>query len=150
MTTALQTIIMLAMLGQVLLTFWLYARLFRLRVAYARSTTGKVKVDIKRVVLGQETWPDKVVQNEAAVKNQFESPLLFFAACILAISTNLTSVPFAALAMLFLAFRVWHAAIHIGNNELGRRIKAFSCALFTVVAMWILLVGHQLYRQIIT
>ncbi|MEP5621619.1 MAG: MAPEG family protein [Hyphomicrobiales bacterium] len=145
-----QTIIMLAMLGQVLLTFGLYARLLRLRVAYARSTDGRTKVDIKRVVLGQESWPDSVVQNEAAVKNQFEAPTLFFAACILSIAAGLTSIVFAMLAVIFVAFRAWHASIHIGNNELGPRIKAFSSSLFTVVAMWILLVGHQLYRQITT
>lgn len=148
MSNALQTTIMLAMLGQVLLTFWLYARLLKLRMGYAKS--GRGTVDMKRVALGQENWPDQVVQNEAAVKNQFEAPVLFFAACITAVATNLVSILFAALALLFLAFRIWHAYIHIGHNKLGPRIKAFSCSLFTVVAMWILLVGHQLYRQIIT
>lgn len=148
MNDALQTITMLAMLGQVLLTFWLYIRLLKSRVGYAKS--GRGVVDVKRVVLGQESWPDQVVQNEAAVKNQFEAPVFFFTACILAIASNLLSILFAALAVLFVAFRIWHALIHTGTNKLGPRIKAFSFSLFTAVAMWLLLVGHQIYRQIIT
>lgn len=148
MSELLQSIVMLAMLGQVLLIFLLYVRLFKRRVGYAKSKKGIVS--LKRVALGQETWPDHVLQHEAALKNQFEAPVLFFAVCILAIATNLISVLFAGLAILFLGFRIWHAHIHTGQNQLGPRIKAFSCSIFTVVAMWLLLVGHQLYRQIIT
>ncbi|MFK8032805.1 MAG: MAPEG family protein [Hyphomicrobiales bacterium] len=148
MSELLQSIVMLAMLGQVLLIFALYVRMFKLRVDHAKS--NRKTISLKRVALGQEPWPDHVVQNEAALKNQFEAPVLFFAVCILAIATNLISVLFAGLAILFLVFRIWHAQIHTGQNQLGPRIKAFSCSLFTVVAMWLLLVGHQLYRQIIT
>lgn len=148
MSEALQSIVMLTMLGQVLLTFCLYVMLFRERVKFAKSQKGNV--DLKNIALGQQTWPEQVVQHEAALKNQFEAPVLFFAVCILAIATNLISVIFAGMAVLFLVFRIWHAKIHIGHNELGPRIKAFSSSLFTALAMWLLLVGHQLYRQFIT
>lgn len=139
------TIVMLAMLGQVLLAFRLYLRLYKLRVAHAKSKQGKL--DLKQAALGKATWPNQVLQYESAVRNQFEAPVLFFSVCILAIATNLTSFPFAILAMVFVGLRIWHARIHVGNNKLVPRIKVFSSSLITVVAMWVLVVGHHIFRQ---
>ena len=51
------------MLGQVLLIFLLYVRMFKLRVKHAKSEKGAV--NMKRVALGQETWPDRAMQHEA-------------------------------------------------------------------------------------
>ncbi|MBJ6127610.1 MAPEG family protein [Microvirga splendida] len=126
--------VILPVLVQVGLTFILLFWMGRTRVGHLRS--GEVRV--KDVALGERNWPARVTQIQNAYHNQFELPVLFYALVALALITRQADMLFVAMAWLFVASRLVHAAIHTTSNKISRRFMAFLVGVLILAAMWVI------------
>jgi hypothetical protein len=71
------------------------------------------------------------------LQNQFELPVLFYVAVLLAIVTEPVSDWFVTLAWVFVISRIAHAAVHVTVNIVIVRLAFFSVGLVTLVLMWL-------------
>lgn len=72
-----------------------------------------------------------------AIANQFELPVLFYAACILLYIVDADNVVAVALAWLFVVTRYAHAFVHVTGNRLELRRPLFMAGFVALFAMWI-------------
>ncbi len=70
-------------------------------------------------------------------QNQFEMPVLFYAAIILAITLLLQDVLLAALAWTYVGLRVLHALVHVTYNAVMHRFYLFACSAVVLFTMWV-------------
>lgn len=124
----------------VALVFYVGTRMGRARFKAARE--GRVKV--KDVIVDGSKWPDDVRKFSNNYQNQFEVPVLFYAALALIVATGMVDWVAVALSWIFVASRIVHALIHIGPNIVIRRFQAFLLGFVTVVLLW-LWFGLRLY-----
>ena len=108
-----QNLILLPVLVQVMLTFAVMILLVRAR---ARSMRERGQGIEDMALAGEADWSTAARRVSASFRNQFELPVLFYVACAFALAMRAVDVWFFALAWLFVASRVAHAAVHIGPN----------------------------------
>jgi hypothetical protein len=120
---------------QVLLTFALLFWMGRSRFAALR---GK-EVRVGEIALGERNWPPRVLQIANAYHNQFELPVLFYAAVAFALITRQAGFVFVILSWLYVATRFVHAYIYTTSNVLVWRFRIFLVGALILMAMWILL-----------
>ncbi|MEO9827698.1 MAG: MAPEG family protein [Paracoccaceae bacterium] len=121
---ALLTIVVLLVLGA------------RRRTAYKAGKVGK------EAMLNDRAWPPYVLQASNNYKNQFEIPVLFFAAVAIALAVDAASVVFVWLAWGFVAARIVHSICHCGSNKLPVRFVSFFTSVIAVTIMWAMLATH--------
>lgn len=124
----------------VALVFYVGGRMGRARFQAARA--GRVKV--KDVAVDGTKWPDDVRKIANNYQNQFEVPVLFYAALALIVATGLADWVAVLLSWVFVASRIAHALVHIGPNIVIRRFQLFLFGFVTVVILW-LWFGLRLY-----
>jgi len=139
-----QNLILLPVLVQVMLTFAVMILLVRAR---ARSMRERGQGIEDMALAGEADWSTAARRVSASFRNQFELPVLFYVACAFALAMRAVDVWFFALAWLFVASRVAHAAVHIGPNVVKWRFLAFLPCLIALVAMWLLLGWQVLSRE---
>lgn len=127
--------ILLPVLIQILLTFILLFRMGYLRI----SSLKKGTVKIKDIALGQNAWHEEAIKASNSYHNQFQVPLLFYTACIVAMIAQLNSILFVVLCWIFVVSRVFHAYIHSGSNHVPRRFQFFVLGVFSTISMWIVI-----------
>jgi hypothetical protein len=91
------------------------------------------------IALGQLAWPATTQQYGNAFNNQFQLPVLFYVAMIVALVTRQADILFVVLAWLFVALRVVHAGIHVTHNRVMRRGLVFGLGGLVLMVMWIAL-----------
>lgn len=129
--------LLLAMFAQVLLTFAVMVIMGRRRFAAAKS---------KAITMGDfatmklDNAGDTVRVADRNFINQFEVPVLFFAASLAAMQLNAVGYLFTAIAWGFVASRIIHTVIHIGANSLKPRYYCFLVGCLLVLAMWVLVI----------
>jgi hypothetical protein len=97
---------------------------------------GEVKV--RDVALSRDGWPERERKVSNAVDNQFQLPVLFFVACIVAVFLGPTWFDLV-LAWAFVASRYAHAFIHVTDNHVIRRFWAYTVGLAILTLFWLLL-----------
>lgn len=118
-------------LAQIALTLAMY-------IVLARRKAGAVKsraVNMREAALDNRAWPESVVKVSNNLANQFESPVLFYALCLMLHAIDGVSLPALLLAWLYVALRVVHAGIHIGSNQLSRRMPVFVLGTGVLLAL---------------
>lgn len=75
----------------------------------------------------------KVVNN---LNNQFQLPLVFIAACVLAIGQGLSSDSLVTNAWGFVISRYLHALVHVTINQVLLRSLIFGVGVYFLVSMW--------------
>ena len=118
-------------LAQIALTLAMY-------IVLARRKAGAVKsraVNMREAALDNRAWPEPVVKVSNNLANQFESPVLFYALCLMLHAIDGVSLPALLLAWLYVALRVVHASIHIGSNQLSRRMPVFVLGTGVLLAL---------------
>ncbi|KHO65862.1 MAPEG family protein [Pseudomonas flexibilis] len=118
-------------LAQIALTLAIY-------IVLARRKAGAVKsraVNMREAALDNRAWPESVVKVSNNLANQFESPVLFYALCLMLHAIDGVSLPALLLAWLYVALRVVHAGIHIGSNQLSRRMPVFVLGTGVLLAL---------------
>ncbi len=121
---ALLTVVVLLVLGA------------RRRTAYRAGKAGQ------EAMLDDRVWPSHVMKASNNYKNQFELPVLFFAAVAIALAVHAATVTFVLLAWIFIAARIVHSICHCGSNRLPVRFTSFFTSVFAVTVMWIMLAAH--------
>lgn len=124
----------------VALVFYVGGRMGRARFQAARA--GRVKV--KDVAVDGTKWPEDVKKIANNYQNQFEVPVLFYAALALIVATGLADWVAVVLSWVFVASRIGHTLVHIGPNIVIRRFQLFLFGFVTVVILW-LWFGLRLY-----
>ena len=130
------SIIMIAIYGQVLLTFVLLFTMGRRRIRALR----KKETTMADISLNAMAWPDDALKAANAFKNQFEIPVLFYLVCLLFMGLSRPDLFVAGLAIVFVLTRYLHAYIHINSNHVRKRAFAFLAGALCVGVMWLYLI----------
>jgi hypothetical protein len=132
-----------SMFAMIILTGIVSVRLLFLRVVAVK----KGKVNIGQFRLNNSTdIPNEIAQAAKNYANLFEMPVLFYAVGILALTLQLQNTPMVILSWVFVASRVLHSWIHLTYNNVIHRLQAFLLGVFSVFALWILLVWEYAVR----
>jgi len=126
--------ILIPVFVQVALTFGLLFWMGALRGGDVRR--GAVKLD--KVGLREPGWPTRTTQVAYAFSNQFEVPVLFYVLVAFLMIMRHADVIFVALAWLFVAARIVHAAIHVTSNVVMRRGQAYAVSVLILFVMWVI------------
>lgn len=121
-----------AMLAQGVLVFAITALLYRQRI----PRVLRREVRIKDIAIDKSRWPDEAQLVANAYSNQFEMPVLFFVATLLALHFGPTALE-VILAWLFVASRCVHTFIHLTDNHVPRRFAAFAIGVVIVGILWL-------------
>lgn len=125
--------VLLPVFVQVALTF---AMLFWMASARSGSITrGETK--IRDIALGESAWPTRAQQISNNYHSQFQLPLLFYVAVILALFTRTADLIFVVLSWLFVLARIAHTYVHTTSNHVPTRFKVFAVGVFVLIAMWV-------------
>ena len=127
-----QSAIFWPVIAQVALTYAIYFLMSKRRMGAIRD--GKASVSQFRE--NQNEPPESLfVRNNLA--NQFELPVLFFAACLSLHAVGLADTLSIILAWLFVASRYVHAWIHVTTNRIRHRRPLFIVGFFVLGFMWL-------------
>lgn len=121
------------LLVQITLTLVIYVVLVTLRVGDSLRDQ-----EVKKAVLAgnkdrYSRTPQLLAQN---LSNQFELPVLFVAAVVLAVAADAVTPILVTCAWIFAISRLVHAAIHCTINVVPLRASVFAIGLIAVVVMW--------------
>ena len=125
------------MAALVLLTFVILGMTLRARVRALKAGEADVGY-YKTYQEGKE--PREVAQLSRHVANLFESPTLFYAACIVGMITGQNAGLLIVLAWVYVGTRVIHAYVHTGSNSLLPRMGIYFASCFVLFGMWSTLV----------
>jgi len=127
-------IIFLPVLVQIILTVVLYIYL-----AIAKSQAIRLgQVNEVRRSLYDDAWPEKVLQINNCIRNQFEVPVLFYVLAVVLWGINEINVYIHVIAWLFVFSRIMHAFIHTGLNNvpIRRKVFMFGCLLVVILSLF--------------
>ena len=127
-----------AMLAQIGWTFVVLILMGRARVGAlkARETT------INAVAVNNSAWPDKVKAVSNNFTNQFETPVLFFVLCGLALYLGAAHWLMVVLAWLFVGTRIAHTLVHTGDNNVMLRFRIYMAGVLILLVMWLVLIAR--------
>lgn len=131
-----QNLILLPVFAQVALTLLVFAALAVRRSAFFK-TTGQGPEDMKSATDGD--WDEAASAASRCWKNQFELPILFFAAALFSLVTRNVDLTLFVLAWLFVISRVVQVGAHLTLGPVIVRAIAFGVGLTAVSVMWIVL-----------
>ena len=129
------------MIALVFLTIAVLVVTFRRRVAAVK--TGKIPITHFKTYTEGEP-PADIVQAARHYANLFEAPVLFYVACLVGMVLPVQGIAFVILAWLFVIVRAVHAVIHMGQNKLFYRMRAFFTGIVILVAMWIMILAKAI------
>ncbi len=126
--------LLLPLLAQILLTFIVMYTMGRKRVnEIKRKKINPQKTDVR-------SRSSEVFQDAASASdnyhNQFESPLLFYIAVMLALILFIQDSVIVALAWTYVGLRYIHSFIHITYNRVLHRFTAFVLSSVILFALW--------------
>lgn len=119
------------MLVLMLLVIFLFGLL---AVRKVKAKNAKL-VDLKKTALDNSAWNDDVVVVSNNIANQFETPILFYALCLLVMQLGVSDLLYISLAWLYVALRYLHAYVHISSNYVPVRMKIFAASLVVLLIM---------------
>jgi hypothetical protein len=121
-------------LVQVFLTFVVMVLMGRAR---GRSmAASKKSLTSPDVANGTVTWSEEALLASNNFKNQFEVPVLFFAAVLFALYFKQVDIVMVGLAWIFVMTRVLHTIIHLTSNVVLWRGAVYLVGVAAVMSMW--------------
>jgi hypothetical protein len=131
------TAIFWPVLVQVLLTYVIYVMVSARRIGAIKAGAAKPS-DFKVPSIE----PDPSATAVRNLSNQFELPVLFFAACLSLFVTGGAGLAALVVAWAFVLARVAHAYVHLTSNRLRIRRPLFIVSLVINLIQWLLLAIH--------
>lgn len=128
-------LLILAAAAQVLLTITILILMGRERVP--RVMSGEIRA--ADVAVERTAYPLKARLLSNNFDNQFQLPVLFYVATMLALYASPTWLD-VGLAWLFVALRYGHAAIHVTTNQMVQRFSVYVAGLAVLSLFWVWLV----------
>ena len=104
-------------------------------------TRGEVSIRYYRLY-NEGEQPDALQQIGRHVQNHFEVPPLFYAAVLFLYVTGGVTPWSVGLAWLYVALRCLHSGIHLGSNDVRRRLQTWAASVFTLAGLWLCLLFH--------
>jgi hypothetical protein len=92
----------------------------------------------------KEVYPAKARLYADSYANQFEMPVLFFAAVILAIVVRQAGTLFVLAEWIFAVARIAHAFVHVTSNNRSLRGPLFAVSAACVLVLWLLIASGVL------
>jgi hypothetical protein len=123
-------------MAQVLLTFVLLLWSGQSRVAAVRAR----RVRMADVALSSDAWPEEVRKVGNNLRNQFETPVLFYVLCGVATYVAATNVVTVLLAWAYVGTRLVHTFIHVTSNRIEQRFAVFVAGVAVLIALWVAIV----------
>lgn len=96
---------------------------------------GRVKLDDFRYSDGAKVPADLRVANRNYI-NLTESPILFYAACLLALQMHAVDLWFWRLAWIYVGLRFAHTIVHLFDRWVPARVLFFNTSLVVLALMW--------------
>lgn len=134
--TLVDKLLLLAIFAQVLLTLGILVWMGMERVP--RVARGEIAVDA--IAVERDAYPLRARLLSNNFDNQFQLPVLFYVAALLALSSGGTGWVELVLAWLFVVLRYIHAAVHVGTNRVYRRFAIYTAGLVVLGLLWLWLV----------
>ena len=129
-------------LAQIGLTFFMLFRLSAAKTSAAKSGL----VNESRRALYADAWPDKVVQINNNIRNQFETPVLFYALLGMLWALQAATLLALILAWTYVLTRFVHAYIHIGSNIVSQRVKPFKASVILLIGLFLCVVWAMVVK----
>ncbi len=126
--------ILVPMTLQILLTLVVLVRLGRAKVAAFRAK----EVNKERFGIDDDAWPDSVRLIDNNLRNQFETPVLFYVLCLTLYALNAGGWIAVVVATVYFFLRCLHAHEHTGRNYVIRRRQLFIYALTALLVLLVL------------
>lgn len=123
------------------LTVLVWTYMYYRRLSFIRGE----RVDPQALALPERSAvqvPAAVLAPSNNLKNLFELPVLFYAACIVAYLIGAADAVFVGLAWAYVAFRAAHSAIHCTINHVLSRFAMYAASTFVLWVMLALLAFH--------
>jgi len=117
-----------------LTTLYIYIPMGQARVAGVKS--GKTKASVYKLNVGE---PEESLRFTNALRNQYETPTMFYAVCLAAYVTGNANIVMIVLAFAYAILKTVHIIIHIKTNNLRHRRPVFALAWIALIAMWLVL-----------
>ena len=124
-------------MAQVLLTYVVYGIMSSRRIGAVKAGAARPS-DFKV----PSTDPEQSATAARNLTNQFELPVLFFAACLSLFVTGGTGMAAVVVAWAFVLARVAHAWVHLTSNRIRIRRMLFTLGLLVNLVQWLLLAIH--------
>lgn len=126
------TAIFWPVIAHVVMVFAIYGQLFARRVGAVKA--GRASLAAFRENR-EEPAESVIIRN--SLQNQFESPTLFYIACIALFVTGHATIYPVLLAWAWVISRLAHAYIHVTTNRLRQRFPAFVAGVAILALMWL-------------
>lgn len=120
---------------QVTLTFVAIIRMGAARVECVKSK----EVTVAQIALDTSVYPTRILQLQNNVRNQFETPILLYAAVAIGASLGALNWAFAVFAIGYVVMRLVHYVVHTTHNRIGLRFQVFGAGLIFLALMWVAL-----------
>lgn len=124
-------------MAQVLLTYVVYSIMSSRRIGAVKAGVARPS-DFK--VPSMDPEPSATAARN--LSNQFELPVLFFAACLSLYVTGAAGMVAVVVAWTFVLARAAHAWIHLTSNRIKTRRMLFTLSLLVNLVQWLLLAIH--------
>ena len=133
-------LIFLPVATQVILTLLLFIRLGQVKSRASRLG----EVDERRRALHKDAWPAYVLKVTNNIENQFQTPVLFYVLSLMAWALDRVDW-LVVVAWAYIATRLVHAYIHLGDNVVLWRRKVFSIGVLLLMLMLMTLLNLRLF-----
>lgn len=120
-----------------LATLLLYLPMSNARVQGVKE--GRVKPGVYKLNTEE---PEDSLRWSNAIRNQNETGVLFYAACLTVFVSGGASFLTAALAWGFLVAKLAHVYVHVTTNNLRYRRPVFSVAFLILILLWLAAAAH--------
>lgn len=84
-----------------------------------------------------ESVPDEVKIPNRNLGNLFETPVLFYVACLTVYALGKVDAWSVGLAWAYVALRIAHSIVHLTYNNVFHRLRVFAAGVAVLLAMWI-------------
>lgn len=132
-----QNLLLLPMAIHALVTIFLYLPMSRARVKSV--VEGKVQASVYKYLREE---PEESLKFSNAIRNQNESGILYYAACLAAVASGAISPLTIGLAWAFAIAKIIHVTIQTTTNQLRYRRPMFTVALSILALFWVVLIVH--------
>jgi hypothetical protein len=119
------------------LVAWTFVVLFMIPRRRFRAAREKL-VRVADFAYGESAnVPGEVRLPSRNLANLFETPVLFYVACLTLFVTAKVDVVAVGLAWAYVAARIAHSLVHVSYNNVMHRMRAFVVGIALLMALWV-------------
>lgn len=127
-----QHLILWPLLAQIFLTLFMYGRLALVK----KREFAAGNVDTVKTALHESAWPESVIKVNNNLRNQFETPILFYFLCFLLWALRGVDTAVMVVASVYVLTRFAHATIHTTSNIVKYRLIMFTTGMVLLTVLF--------------